>query len=99
MDEKQRKQARLRKQKQRDKKKENSVTLGSVTQERDIEMVPAMYTIYRNGDIVKLLPERPRYLELSDGQVLDRASAPVCGYTYEEISTRLEGVRYGDNRG
>lgn len=78
-----REQARLRKQKQRDKVKQNSVTSVSVTQERDIEMVPAMYTRYK-GRIVELLPERPRYLELSDGEVLDRAQ--ICrGFTMEEL--------------
>ena len=89
MDEKQKKQARLRKQRQRDKdrdiNKENvteSVTLG----ERDIpsvtsfingiEYVPASYVQGLSGRLYQSLPKRPRYLTLSDGQVLDRLNRP-----------------------
>ena len=41
------------------------------------EMVPASYVSGLN-QAIKTLPERPRYLTLSDGQVLDRTNQPVA---------------------
>ena len=73
--EKQKEQARVRKQRQRDKDKDNSVTSPSVTSKRD--MVPALYVMGLNGVMYEALSERPRYLTLSDGQVLDRLKQPV----------------------
>jgi len=80
MDDKQREQARLRKQKQRDILRRDSVTSGerdipSVTFKDSVEYVPASYVeglsrTYQN------LPERTRFLKLSDGQVLDRLNQP-----------------------
>ena len=67
-----REQARLRKRKQRDILRENSVTSDSVTQ----ESVTASYVEGLDGRTYQSLPERPRYLELSDGQVLDRLKVP-----------------------
>ena len=60
-------QARLRMQKMRNKKKEG-VTQSSkdVTQDVTQEMVPPL----------GILPERPRFKTLSDGQVLDRSNPP-----------------------
>ena len=55
-------QARVRKQRQRDKERQNSVTSGGVTSKRD-------------------MVEKPRYLTLSDGQVLDREKQPVAKKT------------------
>ena len=82
MDDKQREQARLRKQKQRDILRRNSVTseerdIPSVTSFKDgIEYVPASYVEGLKGRRYESLPERPRFLTLSDGQVLDRLSQP-----------------------
>ena len=67
----QREQARLRKRKQRDK---GSVTSNSVT-EQGVEMIPVSYVMGITG-IFETLPERPRFLTLSDGQVLDRLYKP-----------------------
>jgi len=76
-------QTRLRVKRYREKK--DSVTLGerykdSVTTDgtyfKDgIEMVPASYVEGMTERFLNL-PERPRYLTLSDGQVLDRAAQP-----------------------
>lgn len=61
MDNKQREQARLRKQRQRDKEKDKSVTLGGVT----------------SGSVTtELFEGKPRYIALSDNQVLDRTYRP-----------------------
>lgn len=40
------------------------------------ELVPASYVQGLNGKMHQSLPERPRFLELSDGQVLDRLNQP-----------------------
>jgi hypothetical protein len=73
----QREQARLRKQKQRDKERQNSVTPDkNVTRDVTQETVPTSYVQGLNGKMYEALPERPRYLELSDGQVLDRLNQP-----------------------
>ena len=70
-----REQARLRKQRQRDKTKGNSVTLGSVTS-------PSVTSLLHrpNGEDYnpnELSGGRKRYLgPLSDGQVLDRLTVP-----------------------
>lgn len=40
------------------------------------ETVPASYVPGTNGKEYLMLPERPRFLILSDGQVLDRANQP-----------------------
>lgn len=77
-------QARLRKRKQRDKE---GVTPNSVTQERDI--VPASYVQGLNGRMYEALPERPRYLTLSDGQVLDRLNQPE-GHTSGDRIIRMQ---------
>ena len=74
----QREQARLRKQRQRDKERGDSVTLDSVTLERD--MVPASYVEGFNGRTYESLPARPRFLTLSDGQVLDRGNQPIARF-------------------
>ena len=41
------------------------------------EYVPASYVPGSKGKSYLMLPERPRYLKLTDGQVLDRAKLPV----------------------
>ena len=76
-------QTRLRVKRYREKK--DSVTLGerykdSVTPDgtyfKDgIEMVPASYVEGMTGRFLNL-PERPRFLTLSDKQVLDRSAQP-----------------------
>ena len=75
MNEKQKEQTRKRVERYRNKKKsvttDNNVTQG-VTQ----EMVPASYVQGLNGRMYEVLPERPRFVTLSDGQVLDRANQP-----------------------
>ena len=68
----QREQAKLRMRRKRNKERnkiQEDVTQGgeNVTQiTPEVEMVPAL----------GMLPERPRYLTLSDGQILDRANLP-----------------------
>jgi len=42
-----------------------------------VEMVPPSYVQGLTG-VFEALPERPRYLTLSDGQVLDRANPPTA---------------------
>ena len=70
-------QNRLRVERYRNKQK-------SVTQDKDVtqpdvtqEMVPASYVEGIDGGKYEVLPERPRYLKLSDGQVLDRLNQPT----------------------
>ncbi len=80
MNDKQREQAReqtrLRVQRYRDNKKsvttDNNVTHEDVTQ----EVVPVSFVEGLNGKMYQTLPERSRYLTLSDGQVLDRLNQP-----------------------
>ena len=84
-----REQAKIRMQKMRNKKSvtSDSVTKDNVTQECNaksaggtpyiaVETVPASYVEGINGKMYEVLPERPRYLKLSDGQVLDRLHQP-----------------------
>ena len=47
-----------------------------VTDEGVTEVVPASYVEGAEGRKYEALPERPRYLKLSDGQVLDRLNQP-----------------------
>lgn len=69
-------QTRLRVKRYRDKQK--SVTSdNNVTQGCNAETVPASYVEGRK-ERHEFLPERPRYLELSDGQVLDRLNQPTA---------------------
>ena len=42
-----------------------------------VEQVPASYVEGLNGRQYEFLPKRPRYLTLSDGQVLNRAYKPA----------------------
>ena len=86
--ERQREQAKVRKQRQRDKQRD----IGSVTspivggvQHNPIETVPQSYVQGLTGKF-KSLHERPRFLTLSDGQVLDRFNQP-------EASVELPGIR------
>ena len=53
--------------------KQKGVTEQGVT----LETVPASYVYGTNGRMYQTLPVRPRYLKLSDGQVLDRANQPI----------------------
>ena len=71
--ERQKEANRLAKQKQRTK----GMTLEGMTEQGMTEMVPPAYIPGVSGDF-EMLPERPRFLKLSDGQVLDRASPPVA---------------------
>lgn len=57
------------------KRKRQGLTPGVNNEGVNIEMVPASYVQGITG-IFEALPERPRYLELSDGQVLDRLNQP-----------------------
>lgn len=41
-----------------------------------IEYVPASFVEGLHGRVYQSLPERPRYLTLSDGQVMDRLNQP-----------------------
>ena len=56
-------------------KKRKGLTSGINKEGVNIEMVPGEYIKMRDGRILEVLPERPRYLTLSDGQVLDRLEA------------------------
>ena len=80
------KTAKDRMRRYRDKKRNGTVTEDkSVTVEDvTVELVPASYVMGLNGVMYEALPERPRYLTLSDGRVLDRLDQP-------------EGGRSGDN--
>ena len=91
-------QSRLRMQKMRNKKSvtsdsvtKDSVTSSSVTQERD--MVPASYVEGITGRF-KSLPKRPRYLTLSDKQVLDRLEQPK-GNVSEDFIQRMKACNEG----
>ena len=59
-----------------------SITQQGITSD-GTEMVPASYVEGMTGRFLNL-PERPRYLTLSDGQVLDRVNQP---------SSSLGGIR------
>jgi len=73
--EKKREQARLRMKKMRNK----SVASDSVTEDNvTLETVPASFVQGLNGKLYEVLPERSRYLELSDGQVYDRLNPPIA---------------------
>ena len=74
---KRREQGRARVERYRNKQK--SVTSDSVTQEDNVtqETVPVSYVEWTNGRMYQSLPERPRFLTLSDGQVLDRLNQPT----------------------
>ena len=90
---KQKEQARLRKQRQRDKERDIGVRDGdSVTQ----EMVPASYVQGLNGKVYEALPERPRFLKLSDNQVLDRLNQPE-GHTSGDFIVRMQACNESYN--
>ena len=61
--------------KARMQKMREGVTKQGVTDE-GVTMVPASYVMGLNGKMYEALPERERYLKLSDGQVLDRLNQP-----------------------
>ena len=68
----------------RDKQKgvtKEGVTGEGVTFKDGIEYVSASYVQGLEGRMYEALPERPRYLTLSDGQVLDRLVPPVADLT------------------
>ena len=50
-----------------------------------VEYVPASYVPGSKGRTYKMLPERPRYLTLSDGQVLDRVNQPEAKPTGDRM--------------
>ena len=58
------------------KKVRGNTEQGNTTEGNTEEMVPASYVQGLNGRMYEALPERPRYLTLSEGQVLDRAKQP-----------------------
>lgn len=60
-------------------KKRKGLTSG--VNKEGINMVPASYVQGLNGKMYQSLPERPRYLTLSDGQVLDRLNQPMPNRT------------------
>lgn len=77
MDKKEQTRLRVKRYRERQKSVTNNedVTL-SVTGDVTQEMVPASYVQGIEGRMYEVLPERARYLTLSDGQVLDRANQP-----------------------
>ncbi len=73
------KEARLKASRESMRKKRGFVdglTSGINKEGVNIEMVPAIYTEIK-GQVYEVLPERPRYSTLSDGQVLDQATVPM----------------------
>ena len=56
-----------------------------------VEMVPASYVQGLNGKRYEVLPERPRYVTLSDGQVLDRANQSE-GHTSGDRVVRMQAA-------
>ena len=67
------------------------VTVDGVTHEVPPETVPASYVQGLNGKMYETLPERPRYVTLSDGQVLDR-SINVEGHTSGDMIIRMQAA-------
>ena len=67
------------------------VTEQGVTHEVPPETVPASYVQGLNGKMYETLPERPRYVTLSDGQVLDR-SINVEGHTSGDMIIRMQAA-------
>ena len=63
-------------------------TENNVTQDVTVEMVPASYVQGLNG-MYEALPERPKFLTLSDGQVLDRLNLPI-GHTNGDRILRMQ---------
>lgn len=67
------------------------------------EVVPASYVEGLSGRMYEFLPERPRYLTLSDGQVLDRANQPspssVSGVMIQSMRQSNESFNYHPNTG
>ena len=68
-----------------------------------IEMVPASYVQGLQGAMYQFLPERPRYVTLSDGQVMDRAFKPeiipLSGVRIQAIRASNETLDYKPNTG
>ena len=58
------------------KRKREGLTSG--INKEGVNIVPASYVEGLNGKRYQSLPERPMYLTLSDGQVLDRLNQPEC---------------------
>jgi len=90
-DEKRKEAQRERIRRYRDKQK--GVTSEGVTPDKPEgvtleETVPTSYVLGRKGAYPSL-PERPRFLTLSDGQVLDRANQPICRRTTTAETLRL----------
>ncbi len=78
----------------KDKEKQRKASRDSMEKKRkgltsgvNNEMVPASY-VQGITDKFKSLPERLRYLELSDGQVLDRLNQPE-GHTSGDFIIRM----------
>lgn len=68
-------------------KKRKGLTSGVNKEGVNIEVVPASYVQGITGKFLAL-PERPRYLTLSDGQVLDRLNQPE-GHTSGDFIVRM----------
>lgn len=85
MNKKEQAKLRMRKMRNKDSVTSDSVTKDNVTQ----EMVPISFVQGLNGRMYEGLPERPRYLTLSDGQVLDRLNLPI-GHTNKDRIARMQ---------
>ena len=72
------------------REKQKGVTEQGVTTEGVTEMVEASYVEGLHGRQYQFLPERPRYLTLSDGQVLDRRWKPDQSLP---SGTRIQALR------
>jgi len=74
-------QTRLRVQRYRDKQKALQNTEECNASDVTLETVPSAYVPGVTRDF-EFLPERPRFLTLSDGQVLDRLNQPEAKGTF-----------------
>ena len=101
------KKEQTRKRVERYRERHKSVTSESVTSEKATvnvtqEIVPASYVRGLTG-MYQFLPERPRYVTLSDGQVMDRAYKPevkpLSGNRIQAIRAVNETLNYHPNIG
>ena len=99
------KKEQTRKRVERYRERHKSVTSESVTSEKatdnvTLEIVPASYVQGLTG-MYQFLPERPRYVTLSDGQVMDRAYKPevkpLSGNQIQAIRAMNETLNYRPN--
>ena len=72
----------MKSQRQKERRKGEAPAKMKPLNEAPVEMVGASYIPTTRGE-VEFLPERPRYMDLGDGQTLDRAKLPKATGTKE----------------